>query len=199
MNSDLAAMEATLRAQLAGRRCSIAATATFQRAADARYVGQGYELRARAAARRDRAPASSSGARELPRSCTSASTAITSSGRRSSSSTCASRPSRRCRRSACRRRPRGGSLAAARMRIDDVVFRVARGARVVSDGVLRPQPVARRRADRRGRRSCCRSTRRRSCRRGCTVEVHRIRFHADPPAGLTTAVHLRGVQGECES
>ena len=44
MNADLAAMEATLRAQLQADDVD-PATATFERAADARYVGQGYELR----------------------------------------------------------------------------------------------------------------------------------------------------------
>ena len=44
MNADLAAMEASLREQLAADELD-AATAKFERAADARYVGQGYELR----------------------------------------------------------------------------------------------------------------------------------------------------------
>jgi N-methylhydantoinase A len=44
MNSDLESMQATLRRQLAEDGID-ADTATFERAADARYVGQGYELR----------------------------------------------------------------------------------------------------------------------------------------------------------
>jgi N-methylhydantoinase A len=44
MNADLEAMEASLREQLAADDLD-AASASFQRAADARYVGQGYELR----------------------------------------------------------------------------------------------------------------------------------------------------------
>jgi N-methylhydantoinase A len=44
MNGDLEAMEASLREQLAADDLD-AANASFQRAADARYVGQGYELR----------------------------------------------------------------------------------------------------------------------------------------------------------
>jgi N-methylhydantoinase A len=44
MNGDLVAMEASLREQLAADGLD-AGAATFQRAADARYVGQGYELR----------------------------------------------------------------------------------------------------------------------------------------------------------
>jgi len=44
MNADLAAMEAALREQLKADDVD-PATATYQRAADARYVGQGYELR----------------------------------------------------------------------------------------------------------------------------------------------------------
>jgi N-methylhydantoinase A/oxoprolinase/acetone carboxylase beta subunit len=44
MNADLAQMEATLQAQLQADDVDPAA-ATFERAADARYVGQGYELR----------------------------------------------------------------------------------------------------------------------------------------------------------
>jgi N-methylhydantoinase A len=44
MNVDLAAMEAVLRTQLTADDVDPAA-ATFERAADARYVGQGYELR----------------------------------------------------------------------------------------------------------------------------------------------------------
>ncbi len=44
LNGDLAAMEASLRAQLAADGLD-ASAAVFQRAADARYVGQGYELR----------------------------------------------------------------------------------------------------------------------------------------------------------
>ncbi|MEX2149691.1 MAG: hydantoinase/oxoprolinase family protein [Steroidobacteraceae bacterium] len=44
MNADLAAMEGVLRTQLAADGLD-AATAGFQRSADARYVGQGYELR----------------------------------------------------------------------------------------------------------------------------------------------------------
>ena len=44
LNADLAAMEEVVRAQLAADGLDPAA-ATFQRSADARYVGQGYELR----------------------------------------------------------------------------------------------------------------------------------------------------------
>lgn len=44
LNADLAAMEQSLRAQLAGEGID-AGDATFERSADARYVGQGYELR----------------------------------------------------------------------------------------------------------------------------------------------------------
>lgn len=44
VNGDLAAMEETLKAQLAADGFD-ASAASFQRAADARYVGQGYELR----------------------------------------------------------------------------------------------------------------------------------------------------------
>jgi N-methylhydantoinase A len=44
LNADLTAMEAVVRAQLAADRLDPSA-GTFQRSADARYVGQGYELR----------------------------------------------------------------------------------------------------------------------------------------------------------
>jgi N-methylhydantoinase A/oxoprolinase/acetone carboxylase beta subunit len=44
LDADLTAMEAVVRAQLAADRLDPSA-ATFQRSADARYVGQGYELR----------------------------------------------------------------------------------------------------------------------------------------------------------
>jgi len=44
LNADLATMEATVRAQLRADGLD-PATGTFQRSADARYVGQGYELR----------------------------------------------------------------------------------------------------------------------------------------------------------
>jgi N-methylhydantoinase A len=121
MNADLEAMEASLREQLAADDLD-AASASFQRAADARYVGQGYELRLEL-------PAGKIGQAELD-------TALASFHQlheREYGHHFAQSPVElvnlrvtavaQVPKIGTPRRPSGGTLAAARLRADGVVFR----------------------------------------------------------------------------
>jgi N-methylhydantoinase A len=121
MNADLEAMEASLREQLAADDLD-AASASFQRAADARYVGQGYELRLEL-------PAGKIGQAELD-------TALASFHQlheREYGHHFAQSPVElvnlrvtavaQVPKIGTPRRPSGGTLAAARLRTDGVVFR----------------------------------------------------------------------------
>jgi N-methylhydantoinase A len=122
LNGDLAAMEDVLRQQLAADGLD-ASAARFQRSADARYVGQGYELRLEL-------PASRIGARELE----SALAGFHALHEREYGHHFAQSPIElvNLRVSAVAEvpkirvppKPQGGSLAAARLRTDKAVFRV---------------------------------------------------------------------------
>ena len=122
LNGDLAAMEDVLRAQLAADGLD-AAAAQFQRSADARYVGQGYELRLEL-------PASRVGTQELE----SALAAFHALHEREYGHHFAQSPIElvNLRVTAVAQvpkirvppKPAGGSLDAARLRTDDAVFRV---------------------------------------------------------------------------
>jgi N-methylhydantoinase A len=121
MNADLAAMEASLREQLAADELD-AATAKFERAADARYVGQGYELRLDL-------PAGKIGQAELEAALAS----FHQLHEREYGHHFAQSPVElvnlrvtavaQVPKIGTPRRPSGGTLAAARLRTDGVVFR----------------------------------------------------------------------------
>jgi N-methylhydantoinase A len=121
MNADLEAMEASLREQLAADDLD-AACATFQRAADARYVGQGYELRLEL-------PAGKIGQAELDAALAS----FHQLHEREYGHHFAQSPVElvnlrvtavaQVPKIGTPRRPSGGTLAAARLRTDGVVFR----------------------------------------------------------------------------
>jgi len=121
MNADLEAMEASLREQLAADDLD-AACATFQRAADARYVGQGYELRLELPAGRigqaelDAALASFHQLHEREYGHHFAQSPVELVNLRVTA--VAQVP-----KIGTPRRPSGGTLAAARLRTDGVVFR----------------------------------------------------------------------------
>jgi N-methylhydantoinase A len=122
LNGDLAAMEDVLRQQLAADGLDTGA-ASFQRSADTRYVGQGYELRLEL-------PASRIGSRELE----SALAGFHALHEREYGHHFAQSPIElvNLRVTAVAQvpkirvppKPQGGSLAAARLRTDSVVFRV---------------------------------------------------------------------------
>jgi N-methylhydantoinase A len=121
MNADLEAMEASLREQLAADDLD-AASASFQRAADARYVGQGYELRLEL-------PAGKIGQAELDAALAS----FHQLHEREYGHHFAQSPVElvnlrvtavaQVPKIGTPRRPSGGTLAAARLRADGVVFR----------------------------------------------------------------------------